>query len=271
MIKGYYRTSEFAGKVNVSVRTLRYYDRQKLLSPSRRSDAGYRLYTDEDVVRLQHILGLKFLGFSLAEIRACLSAGPMRLPELLSQQKKLMLAKQKQVERIIEAIAETESLLEAGRTDWDEIFKVIKAIQMEQKETWVSDYLTPEQQAKLRELADRSYSEEARRHLAGRGEWTQEDQQKVNERYVRLNAELKRIMAEGSPPSSPAAQAVAELQIELIDEFTQGNQAVREGACNFLANYHALPEKERPPINMPTPEELAFLQEAMTIRRLARN
>ena len=53
----YYRTGEFARKASVSVRTLRYYDRLGLLSPSTYSEAGYRLYTDQDFPRLQQILG----------------------------------------------------------------------------------------------------------------------------------------------------------------------------------------------------------------------
>ena len=69
-MKGYYKSGEFAKKANVSIRTIRYYDKQELLKPSYVSEAGYRFYTDADFVRLQKILSLKYLGFSLEEIRA---------------------------------------------------------------------------------------------------------------------------------------------------------------------------------------------------------
>ncbi len=65
----YYFTGQFAQKAAVSVRTLQYYDKVGLLSPSLYTEAGYRLYTDEDLSSLQQILALKFLGFSLEEIK----------------------------------------------------------------------------------------------------------------------------------------------------------------------------------------------------------
>ncbi|MEU7060260.1 MerR family transcriptional regulator [Streptomyces sp. NPDC046197] len=61
------QVSGFAG---VTVRTLHHYDKAGLLSPSERSHAGYRLYSDADLVRLQQILFYRELGFSLAEIAA---------------------------------------------------------------------------------------------------------------------------------------------------------------------------------------------------------
>ncbi len=70
---------------DVSVRTLRYYDREGLLAPSQRTEAGYRLYTDGGLARLEQILALKFLGFSLDEIRVYLDASPQGLEEALRQ------------------------------------------------------------------------------------------------------------------------------------------------------------------------------------------
>ncbi len=70
MNKGYYTSGQFARKANVTIRTIRFYDKQGILKPSKVSDSGYRLYTDEDFGRLQKILSLKYLGFSLEEIMA---------------------------------------------------------------------------------------------------------------------------------------------------------------------------------------------------------
>ena len=64
-----YTTGEFARKAGVSVRTIRYYDKQGILKPSHVSESGYRLYTDGDFGKLQKILTLKYLGFSLEEIQ----------------------------------------------------------------------------------------------------------------------------------------------------------------------------------------------------------
>ena len=69
-MKGYYTSGEFARKANISIRTVRYYDKQKILKPTHVTEAGYRLYTDSDFAKLQKILSLKYLGFSLDEIRS---------------------------------------------------------------------------------------------------------------------------------------------------------------------------------------------------------
>ncbi len=58
----------------MSVRTLRHYDELGLLTPSARSEAGYRLYAREDLDRLQEILVWRQLGFPLAEVRRMLGA-----------------------------------------------------------------------------------------------------------------------------------------------------------------------------------------------------
>ena len=60
---------EVAKKMDVTVRTLQYYDREGLLSPSCVSEGGRRLYTDRDIVKLHQILSLKHLGFSLDDIK----------------------------------------------------------------------------------------------------------------------------------------------------------------------------------------------------------
>jgi len=52
----------FAERCGVTVRTLHHYDRLGLLKPSATSEAGYRLYTEHDVERVQRIVTLKYIG-----------------------------------------------------------------------------------------------------------------------------------------------------------------------------------------------------------------
>lgn len=63
-----YTTGTFAKMANVTERTIRYYDKIGLLKPSFVMENGYRKYTDEDLLKLQKILSLKHLGFSIDEI-----------------------------------------------------------------------------------------------------------------------------------------------------------------------------------------------------------
>lgn len=64
----YYKTGKFARLSNVSERTIRYYDKIGLLKPSFVMENGYRQYSDLDLLKLQKILSLKHLGFSIEEI-----------------------------------------------------------------------------------------------------------------------------------------------------------------------------------------------------------
>jgi len=78
---------ELAG---VTIRTLHHYDELGLLSPSARSDAGYRLYSYEDLERLQEILVWRALGFSLAEVRTLLDESGYDRTSALERQRELV-------------------------------------------------------------------------------------------------------------------------------------------------------------------------------------
>jgi len=64
-----FTVGETAKKMDVTVRTLQYYDKMNLLKPSEMSEGGRRLYTQKDMVKLHQVLSLKYLGFSLDEIK----------------------------------------------------------------------------------------------------------------------------------------------------------------------------------------------------------
>ena len=66
------KVGELAKRTGLTVRTLHHYDEIGLLKPSLHSEAGHRLYTRGDVARLQQVLSLRQIGFSLEKIRDCL-------------------------------------------------------------------------------------------------------------------------------------------------------------------------------------------------------
>jgi DNA-binding transcriptional MerR regulator len=74
-----YRIEQVADRLQTTKRTLRYYEEIGLLPPSSRTEGGYRLYSEDDIARLERIQRLKdLLGFSLAEIRELLQADDER-------------------------------------------------------------------------------------------------------------------------------------------------------------------------------------------------
>ena len=66
---------QLASRFGITVRTLHHYDEIGLLAPGARSSSGYRLYSEADITRLQHIVVYRRLGFSLEEIASILAEG----------------------------------------------------------------------------------------------------------------------------------------------------------------------------------------------------
>jgi len=76
-----WKVGALAEASGLTVRTLHHWDRIGLLVPSRRTAAGHREYTEQDVVRLYQVLALRRLGLGLETIATCLDVGvdPVRL------------------------------------------------------------------------------------------------------------------------------------------------------------------------------------------------
>lgn len=81
-----FTVGQLAKLAGLTVRALHHYDAIGLLVPSKRSDSGYRLYAQDDVLRLYRIQGLRRLGLSLAEVQAVLARDGARIPEMIAQQ-----------------------------------------------------------------------------------------------------------------------------------------------------------------------------------------
>jgi DNA-binding transcriptional MerR regulator len=100
----HYRVSEVARLTGVTVRALHHYDEIGLLVPSRRSGKGYRLYTDDDLLRLQQIVIGRALGMSLERIRRSLDDPNFELREALTEQRALLVERFEQTETMIRSI-----------------------------------------------------------------------------------------------------------------------------------------------------------------------
>ena len=265
MGRQHYTTSQFAQKAAVTARTVRFYDNVGLLSPSRTTEAGHRLYSDEDLWSLQQILALKFLGFSLEEIKVCLQTDPERLRATLTTQKAMMREKRTRLDAVIEAIEQAETVLRSNQGDLEAIVNVIQVMQMEQNKEWVNKYLTPQQQQEMAELSRKSYSPEAAQKVAAWGKsWTEEDQKRVSQQWNAVFAELRRLVAEGKDPTGPEGQALARQHSELIGQFTRGDADVAAGLQQWWKEHDELPAGEKPlPMYSYNEAEAAFLQKAL--------
>ena len=131
----YYTSGEFAKKAHVSIRTIRYYDQKNLLKPAARAKGGARRYTDQDFAKLQQILLLKYLGFSLSEIREMTigSGDAQVLLNSLQIQKRLAEERLEEMKNVITAIDSTSQALKSNRqVDWSQMLKLIHLTAMDQ-------------------------------------------------------------------------------------------------------------------------------------------
>ena len=96
---------EVSALTGVSIRTLRYYDRIGLLSPTAHTEAGYRLYDDAAMERLQQILLFRALEFPLKDIREIVSRPDFDQSKALAQQIQLLTLKKQHIESLIDLAA----------------------------------------------------------------------------------------------------------------------------------------------------------------------
>lgn len=124
----YYTSGQFAKKAHVSVRTIRFYDQQNILKPSKLDKNGSRFYTDNDFVKLQQILLFKYLGFSLEEIKSLTitDSDNSMLINSLKLQQKLVRDKIEQLELVSDAIEQTSCALKSNNSiNWNGLLTLI--------------------------------------------------------------------------------------------------------------------------------------------------
>ncbi len=109
---GYLRIGELAHRTGTSTETLRFYESKDLIVAPRRSDAGYRLYTQADVARVDFIVKSKRLGFSLKEIEELLSLRIERESKTCGEVKKLAQAKLVTIENKLVELTQMKSALQ---------------------------------------------------------------------------------------------------------------------------------------------------------------
>lgn len=185
---------EVAELADVTIRALHHYDALGLLSPSGRSEAGYRLYSYDDLARLQEILIWRQLGFSLAEIRDLLDdPGYDRLDALERQRSMVEL----EIERLGALAKAVDTAIAAHRNgtrlEETSMFEGFDA----------SEY---EDEARERWGHTEAYQESMRRTQSyGEGDWA--EIRRESEQIVR---ELVSLLRAGQPADGEAARMVAE-------------------------------------------------------------
>lgn len=109
-----YKVKDIADIAGISVRTLHHYDDIGLLIPDSVTEKGYRLYSLENLERLQQILFFKELDFNLNEIKEILDNPNFDKKEALNNHKRLLEEKVRRLKKIINTVNNTINNMEAG-------------------------------------------------------------------------------------------------------------------------------------------------------------
>ena len=215
MSNSMYQANEFAQLAGVTVRTLHHYDRIGLLKPSRYTSTGYRLYRMHDLVRLQQIVTLKFIGFSLSQIKRLLDSNSFDLRVALNQQREILAEKRRQLDQAVTAIEKAHALLATNNEpDWQSFKRIIEVINMQNNMDWTKKY----------------YSEDAQTKITERGQTIPPEViEKAQNDWATLIAEVEQAVIEGINPTSDRAAALAGRWRELIRGFTGGDTEIQAG------------------------------------------
>lgn len=220
-----YRVAEFAKLAGITVRTLHYYDRMGLLKPAHTTLSGHRLYQESDLVRLQQILTLKWMGFELKQIKALLDDPAYDLRESLMLQQQAVDAQIRQLQEASHALAQAVEIIERDgieELDANTVQQIINGVAQDDQAKMMRKY----------------YSEAATQVIQTRRlTMTPQDFQEVEKTWRTLYVEFAE--KQHLPPDHPDVQHLAARMHDLIQQFTGGHAEVEAGLRRFNAEAEA--------------------------------
>jgi DNA-binding transcriptional MerR regulator len=191
-----FTVGELSRLTGITVRALHHYDEIGLVRPSQRSAAGYRLYDQRDVLRLQQVLLFRELGLPLEAIAAAIDETTSRA-ELLRKHRAALVARRGQLDAMLASIDAALATLEKGPTMQPEDVKSL------------FDGFDPaqyEKEAEERWGNTEAFKESARRTKGyGKAEWA-----KIKDEADAIYARLADHMRAGTAVTDPAVQAAVD-------------------------------------------------------------
>lgn len=202
-----WKVGELAKMTGITVRTLHHYDELDLLSPSSYSAAGHRLYTEADISKLQQIMSLKQLGFSLDEVKEFID-NPNYHAEAAIRMHLERLNKQIQIQqdlrRRLKDLLDTMSSRQDATAE--QLLKIIEVMKL------TEHYFTAEQLETLKKRAE----------LLG-----QENIKAVEHEWPVLISKVQAALDKGTPPDQPEVIELAKRWKELVEMFTGGDHGIQ--------------------------------------------
>lgn len=209
--QGFMTVGEVAKKMGITVRTLQYYDKEGLLSPSAESEGGRRLYTDKDLVTLHQIISLKSLGFSLNDIKQRLISleTPADVAKALAEQADDIRKKIEQLKASLTTIEQLKTeVLQMQTVNFKKYADIIINLQMKNDYYYLIKRIDDDTLDYIRSQFDK------------------ESGLDFIDRFNRLSNEIVQLQKESVLPESEKCQQVVKEYWGLIMEFTNGDMSM---------------------------------------------
>lgn len=206
MAKQVWKVGELAKQTGITVRTLRYYDQLGLLKPNEYTETGHRLYSYQDLLRLQQILSLRQLGFPLEDIKQILESGKLIPLKLVRMHRERVEAQIQEQHELYQQLANLEHVLTSRQElNVEQLIHLLGAMKMTEK------YFNEEQMEYLKK----------RREMLG-----EETIHSAENEWPELIAKVRTEIEKGTPPTDPTVLALAKRWHELVQMFTGGDQGI---------------------------------------------
>ena len=214
---------ELAKLTGITVRALHHYDELRLVVPSERTEAGYRKYTDEDVLRLQEVLVFRELGLPLAEIAAVLDDPEHRRAEALRKHRELIAAKRGRLDAMLAAIDAALEIEEGRVMEEDQVKSLFEGFD---HEAYADD-------AEQRWGDTDAYKESQRRTKRyGKAEWDA-----IRREGEAIYARFAELLREGAAPGDARVRGVVEAHRAHIDRwFYPCSPKMQRGLAELYVN-----------------------------------
>lgn len=208
--QGFMTVGELAKKMNTTVRTLQYYNKEGVLLPSSESEGGRRLYTYKDMVKLHQIQSMKYLGFSLEDIKARLPSieTPEEVASLLSEQAKTIREKIDSLTDILESIEKLNvELMKMKTVDWAKYADILALLQSKSDLYWAIKHFDGK-------ILDHIHS------------FDKESRHAIMNALKRMLEKASKLQKKSVAPESEQGQALAKDFWDIVMEFTKGDMSL---------------------------------------------
>jgi|GEM_PF-182613 len=206
------KVGELAKRTGLTVRTLHHYDAIGLLKPSLHTGGGYRQYTAKDVARLQQVLSLRQLGFSLDEIRNSLDQPGFSAVEIIELHLVRLREQMESQRRLCDRLEMVATRLSAAEeASADDLLSTIE--EMTILDALAEKYFTTTQ---LQAIKD------------GRDNAGPETLNHMQEEWAEVIAFIRAEMDQGVNPAEPKVQALAKRWQDLLNRSTGGDPGIKQ-------------------------------------------